>query len=133
MARFVKTVGTLSRIEFSRSFIDGEYCRVIEFEGRHGQVERMEKVFFTLKLLSILKPDISGEFYFWNSHCYAFRNDEEQIEDIDGARASYFRRDARLLLITASSIVMSPVVLFVVAKKLLRAGSRAQMQRFLTK
>ena len=117
MARFQKTVGTINRIEHARTFIDGEYCRLLEFMKPGGQLERIEKVFFTLKLSSILKPKVKGEFYFWNSHCYAFRGREGLVEDIDGARASYFQRDARLLLIMAASVVMFPVAVVVVAKK----------------
>src|SRR5438128_1901237 len=118
MARLQKQVGTLSCIQPHRTFIDGEYCRLIEFTANSGQVQRMENVFFTLKLCSILKPHTSGQFYFWNSHCYAFRNNEEWIEDIDGARESYLRRDAHLLVIMACSIVLLPVVMFITARKL---------------
>ena len=88
-------------------------------------------MFFTLKISSVLKLQTSGEFYFWNSHCYAFRDDRQLVEDIDAARASYFQRDARLMLLMAASVILLPVVTLIAAKKLLRAGSRAQMQTFL--
>lgn len=92
----------------------------------------MERVFFPLKLTTILKSATTGEFYFWNSHCYAFRSANGLIEDIDGVRASYFWRDARLLLLMSASIVLLPYVLFVIAKKLIRGSSRQRMQRFLS-
>lgn len=91
----------------------------------------MERVFFTDKLTSALKPAASGAFYFWNSHCYAFRSGGDLVEDIDGARASYFKRDQRLLILMTCSLILSPVAIFVLMKKLVRAGSRQKMQRFL--
>jgi hypothetical protein len=91
----------------------------------------LQGVFFTNKLMPTLAPTSSGAFYFWNSHCYAFRSDNLFIEDIDGARASYFKRDRRLLLLMACSVVLLPVTIYVMAKKLVRASTREQMRRFL--
>lgn len=133
MARLQRIEGTITRIEPSRSFTDGVYCRSVEFSGSAGERREMSKVFFTLKLCSVLKLRTSGVFYFWNAHCYAFRGAEESIEDIEGARASYFQRDARLLLLMAVSIVLLPVVVFVAGKKLLWGGSAAQMSAFLSR
>lgn len=92
----------------------------------------MRKVFFTRKLSYILKPGLTGAFYFWNLHCYAFQSEGDLIEDIEGARASYFQRDARLLLLMAASIVLLPVVVFVALKKLLLGGSQTRMRAFLS-
>lgn len=112
--------------------MDGLYYRRIEFTDAAGVHHPVEKVFFTNKLSSaLLTPKIHGEFYFWNSHCYAIRRGKELTEDIDAVRASFFTRDARLLLLMALSVFLLPVALFVVSKKLLRASSRRQMQSFL--
>ena len=131
MAYFQKITGRISTIEPGRAFIDGVYCREIEFNDAHGKRYRLEKVFFPLKLTSFLKSGTSGEFYFWNSHCYAFRSDRDYIEDIEGARASYIKRDAKLLLLLAASIILLPYALFVAIRKLIRGGSRQRMQVFL--
>ncbi|HEY7391303.1 MAG TPA: hypothetical protein VH640_22500 [Bryobacteraceae bacterium] len=104
---------------------------MVEFSGPTGERREIRKVLFTVKLCSALKPQISGVFYFWNAHCYAFRGADESIEDIEGARASYFKRDARLLLLMAVSLILLPVVVFIAGKKLLRGGSAAQMRAFL--
>ena len=133
MARLQKIEGTIFRIEPSRSFIDGIYCRAVEFTGQTGERFETKNVFCTQKLFSVLKAGVFGVFYFWNSHCYAFRSNGDLIEDIEGARASYFQRDARLLLIMAVSIVLLPVVVFVAGKKLLRGGSQAQMRLFISR
>jgi hypothetical protein len=130
LAHFQKLAGTITRIEPSRTFIDGVYYRIIEFTSLAGTTCNVRNVFVTVKLCSLLKANASGVFYFWNSHCYAFHNDKV-IEDIEGARASYFQRDARLLLLMAISIILLPVVVFVAAKKLLLGGSERQMRAFL--
>ena len=132
MAHFHKAVGTIDKIHPSRQFIDGIYCSRVEFTDPAGGRYHLEKVFFPLKLVSFLKSGTSGQFYFWNSHCYAFRSDHDFVEDIDGARASYFKRDARLLLIMAASVILLPYALFVAVKKIVRGGSRRRMQLFLT-
>ena len=131
MAHFQKVVGTLSKVQPSRNFIDGVFCQTIEITDVSGNPCRFDSVFFPTKLFSLLKSGAYGEFYFWNSHCYAFRSDHEYVEDIDGARASFFKRDARLLLLMAASVILLPYALFVAIKKLIRGGPRRQMQRFL--
>lgn len=132
MARFWKVVGTISKIKPNRTFVDGVYCTRIEFTGTAGVVHAVERAFFTLKLESLMSARKSGEFYFWNSHCYAFRSGGNLIEDMDGARTSYFKRDSRLLIVMAVSLILLPVAIFVMAKKLLRAGTRHQMEMFLS-
>lgn len=132
MARFEKAVGTISGIHPSRTFVDGVYFREVEFVEQTRTTRSMERVFFTNKLIPALEPARSGVFYFWNSHCYAFRSDGTLIEDIDGARASYFKRDRRLLLLMACSVVLLPVTIYVLAKKLVHTSSREHMRRFLT-
>jgi hypothetical protein len=131
VAAFQKIDGTISRIEPSRHFIDGVYCLEIEFTDSGGELCRLNGVFFPLKLVSILKSGTAGEFYFWNSHCYAFRSGQDYIEDIEGARASYFKRDARLLLFMAASVILLPYALFVAVKKWVLGSSRRRMQMFL--
>jgi hypothetical protein len=132
MANFQKAIGTISRIEPSRDFIDGVYCKQIDIIDIVGKHHQLANVFFTLKLSAVLKSAATGEFYFWNSHCYAFRSDQDFIEDIEGARASYFRRDAGLLVLMAVSVVLLPVALFVLAKKAIRGSSRRQMELFMS-
>ena len=132
MAHFQKAVGTISKVQPSRHYVDGIYCGQIEFTDSEGKRYQLEGVFFSLKLASLLKSGTRGEFYFWNSHCYAFRSDRDFVEDIDGARASYFKRDARLLLFMAASVILLPYALFVAARKVLRGSSRRRMQLFLS-
>jgi hypothetical protein len=132
LARFEKAVGTITGIRPSRTFVDGVYCRDVAIVEPTHSTRSIPRVFFTNKLISAIEPASSGAFYFWNSHCYAFRSDAVLIEDIDGARASYFKRDRRLLALMACSIVLLPVTLYVVAKKLIRASTREQMRHFLT-
>ena len=132
MAQFQKAVGTISKVQPSRHFIDGVYCSQIEFTDRAGKRYQLEEVFFPFKLASLLKSGTTGQFYFWNSHCFAFRSDQDYVEDIDGARASYFKRDARLLLLMAASVILLPYALFVAVKKIIRGSSRRRMQLFLT-
>jgi hypothetical protein len=132
LARFEKVTGSISAIQPSRSFIDGVLCRRIEFTGASGGRRELSRVFFTLKLASYLKADTSGDFFFWNSHCYAFKAPDFMSEDIAGARTSYFKRDAQLLLLMALSLVLLPIAIFILAKKLLRAGSKGQMASFLS-
>ena len=132
LVRFQKTVGTISKAQPSRTFVDGVYCNWIEIVPASGQAEKLDGVFFTLKLAFLVSAPDSGEFYFWNSHCYAFRSGGNLIEDMDGARASYFKRDSRLLLLMALSVVLLPVAIFVTTKKLLRAGTGKQMEQFLS-
>jgi hypothetical protein len=132
LAQFQKAVGTISKIEPSRDFIDGVYCRQLEFTDPAGKRYQLQGLFFPLKLASVLKSGSTGEFYFWNSHCYAFRSDHDYVEDIDGARASYFKRDAHLLLLMAASVILLPYALFVVLKKIIRGSSRRRMQLFLS-
>jgi hypothetical protein len=108
------------------------YCREVDFVEPAQAVRRMQRVFFTNKLAPLLTQTSSGVFYFWNSHCYAFRSNDHLIEDIAGARASYFKRDRHLLLLMACSVVLLPVTIYIVLKKFFRAGSRNLMRRFLT-
>jgi hypothetical protein len=130
LARFEKIAGTVSTVEPSRIFVDGVYYLRLEFTESNGRTRELEKVFFTNKIALALKPKAAGEFYFWNSHCYAIRSGSQVVEDIEGARASYLKRDARLLFLMSLSIVLLPVSLFVVAKKLIRAGSRKHMESY---
>jgi len=132
LAKFQKVVGTISKFEPVRTFVDGVFCRRLEFVDDAGVRREFEEIFFTNKMSPVLKRDVGGEFYFWNLHCYAFRSGEELLEDIDGVRASYFKRDARLLIIMALSIVLLPYSLFVIAKKTLRGSSRERMRLFLS-
>ena len=131
MAEFQKVVGTISTIDPSRHFIDGIYCREVVFNQTGGEHDRLSGVFFPSKLESLVKAGTAGTFYFWNSHCYAFRSGSTYLEDIDGARASYFKRDARLLWLMAGSVVLLPYAAFVAVKKWLRGSSRRQMELFL--
>ena len=108
------------------------FCRRLEFVDDAGARHELEEIFFTNKMSPVLKRDVGGEFYFWNLHCYAFRSGAELLEDIDGVRASYFKRDARSLIIMSLSIVLLPYSLFVIAKKTLRGSSRERMRSFLS-
>lgn len=128
---FKKIVGTISKTQPGRTFIDGVYCNRIEITSA-GMTERMERVFFPLKLAFLVGAAETGEFFFWNSHCYAFRSSSSLVEDIDGVRTSYFKRDLRLLLLMAVSVVLLPVAAFVIIRRFLRAGSRRQMRDFLS-
>jgi hypothetical protein len=132
LVRFQKIAGTISNTQPSRTFVDGVYCNRIEITSAAGVAEKLDRVFFTLKLAFLVSTRESGEFYFWNSHCYAFRSGGNLVEDIDGVRASYFKRDFGLLLLLAFSVVLLPVAVFVMAKRLLRAGTRHQMENFLS-
>jgi len=132
LVRFQKIVGTISKTQPSRTFVDGVYCSRIEITPAGCLGKELDRVFFPLKLAFLVSAAESGEFYFWNSHCYAFRSDGNLIEDVDGVRASYFNRDLRLLLLMALSIVLLPVAVFVIVRKLLRAGTRRQMETFLS-
>jgi hypothetical protein len=107
-------------------------CNWIEITHAGCMVKKLDRVFFTVKLAFLVSTAESGEFYFWNSHCYAFRSDSNLIEDVDGVRASYFSRDFRLLLLMTLSVVLLPVAVFVIIRKLLRAGTRHQMETFLS-
>jgi hypothetical protein len=132
LVRLQKIVGTISNTQPSRTFVDGVYCKRIEITRPGGMAETLDQVFFTLKLAFLVSAAKSGEFYFWNSHCYAFRSSGNLIEDVDGVRASYFKRDSHLLLLLALSIVLFPVAAFVAVKRLLRGGTRHQMEEFLS-
>jgi hypothetical protein len=124
-------VGAIAKIQPSRNFIDGEFFHHIDIAGSNGPV-RLEEIFCTDRLTAHMKPGVSGAFYFWNSHCYGFKADGDEVEDIAGARRSYFARDSRLLIIMAASVILLPAAAFIVLKKLLRAGSAERMQRFLS-
>jgi len=132
LVRFQKIVGTISKTQPSRTFVDGVYCNWIEITHAGCMAKKLDRVFFTVKLAFLVSAAESGEFYFWNSHCYAFRSDGNLIEDVDGVRASYFNRDLRLLLLMALSVILLPVALFVIIRRLLRAGTRHQMKTFLS-
>lgn len=131
MPRFQKAVGTLSRIQPSRTFVDGVYYSRIDITDAADHRQSFDNVFCTLKLAPVVQLKTHGTFYFWNSHCYAFRSDATLTEDIDGARKSYLKRDARLLIIMALSLVLLPYALLILIKRYARAGSRQRMQLFL--
>lgn len=122
----------MSKIKPNRTFVDGVYCTRMEVTDAAGVVHAVGRGFFTLKLAFLTSAQQSGEFYFWNSHCYGFRSGGNLIEDMDGARTSYFKRDSRLLAAMSFSLILLPAAIFVIARRLLRAGTRHHMEMFLS-
>lgn len=132
MARLQQVAGVISRIEPARNFIDGTFYRRIEFADATGATHAVERVFAVEQIQRLLTVGAQGTFYFWNSHCYAVRFGNTLTEDIAATRRSYFIRDTRILLLMALSIVLLPVTIYIVVKKLVLAGSSQQMQHFLS-
>jgi len=133
LRRFQKISGIISAVTPIRTLSDGIFYRSIKFTRNDGQSEELQKIFFTHKLVQFAEPGVNGVFYFWNSHCYGFKSDHQiLLEDIDGVRHSFYRRDLHLLIVMTASIVLLPVGLVVMAKKIIRSTSRNRMAQFLT-
>lgn len=121
--------GTITSLAPGRTFVDGQYFASIGIATPGGASDELREVFVVNSLLDPLTIGAEGQFFFWNRHLYGYvAADGAVVEDVDGARAAYFGRDRVLLAVMAATIVLLPVAIWVVARRLLRAGSAYAMR-----
>lgn len=124
--------GEITALSPGRTFIDGQYFSSITLTRDDGTRVQLREIFVINSLLDVVAKSRRGRLAIWNRHLYGFVGDDGTVhEDVAGARKAYFGRDRTLLIGFALSVVLLPVAVWVVGRRLLRAGSAYAMRRAL--
>jgi len=128
--KFEKIKGELMGLQHGRNFVDGEYFDSLTFL-EEGKYRKISKAFVAEKLVPFLRNGLSGEFFFWNRHLYAFREPTGEIRDaLHETRKAYLTRDHWIHLGFLLSLILAPISLWVFLKRIARYGSPAQMKDY---
>ena len=126
--KFEKTDGEMVGILHGRNFTDGEYFSSMTFlQGDKYKI--ISKVFVPHRLIPLLRNGFVGEFFFWNNHLYAIKDNSGGVYSaIHETRTAYLLRDHLILTLFFLSVILSPITFIVLIKRILKYGSTTDME-----